>query len=367
MSHRPLGFALLAAFAAVSAPHDARAQSVSLDVSAGRTVYEPVSVTGGTNNLVGSVTYNAQRDAWVYGSAAVPIGNQAPFWDAGGAGGRFTLSGARRVTLGSELGANGYMFRDAVAQQMGTGADVNAIPFVNLAKGLASIELRGGWRGQTLSFGGVTDKRGVFETGTRAIYDGPVRLQGDLRWVHATEGTYPFAGASITYASASPVSVWMRAGKWMSTALDNASWGFGTSIAVNDRSNIWASVQQESPDPLYWNAQRRSWAIGMTRRLTRASAPIVPTPAGAQPGGVLIRLASADAPPGDILIAGSFNNWKPQPMQREGRDWVIRLPLAPGVYQYTFRSASGEWFVPASTPGRRDDGMGGHEAVLVVS
>jgi hypothetical protein len=37
------------------------------------------------------------------------------------------------------------------------------------------------------------------------------------------------------------------------------------------------------------------------------------------------------------------------------------------VYQYAFRSTSGEWFVPASIAGRRDDGMGGHEAVLVVS
>ena len=46
---------------------------------------------------------------------------------------------------------------------------------------------------------------------------------------------------------------------------------------------------------------------------------------------------------------------------------ILRLPLAAGVYQYSFRAASGEWFVPASTPGRRDDGMGGHDAVLVVS
>jgi len=39
----------------------------------------------------------------------------------------------------------------------------------------------------------------------------------------------------------------------------------------------------------------------------------------------------------------------------------------PGVYHYTFRSATGEWFVPVSTAGRRDDGMGGFVAVLVVT
>ena len=54
-------------------------------------------------------------------------------------------------------------------------------------------------------------------------------------------------------------------------------------------------------------------------------------------------------------------------MRREGGEWIVRLPLMPGVYHYTFRSASGEWFVPPSTAGRRDDGMGGYVAVLVVS
>ena len=54
-------------------------------------------------------------------------------------------------------------------------------------------------------------------------------------------------------------------------------------------------------------------------------------------------------------------------MEREGDEWVVRLPLAPGAYRYAFRSATGEWFVPSSTPGRRDDGMGGHVAVLMVS
>ena len=65
-------------------------------------------------------------------------------------------------------------------------------------------------------------------------------------------------------------------------------------------------------------------------------------------------------------LAGDFNNWRPVPMQREGREWVIRLPLKAGVYHYAFRSAGGEWFVPASVAGRRDDGMGGQVAMLVV-
>ena len=80
-----------------------------------------------------------------------------------------------------------------------------------------------------------------------------------------------------------------------------------------------------------------------------------------------LRLALAWATDNAVLsIAGDFNNWQVVPMQREGGVWMIRLPLPPGVYNYAFRSARGEWFVPASVAGRRDDGMGGHVAVLVV-
>jgi Glycogen recognition site of AMP-activated protein kinase len=89
-------------------------------------------------------------------------------------------------------------------------------------------------------------------------------------------------------------------------------------------------------------------------------------PDGHVPGGTVIRLAMADAPAGKVSVAGDFNDWQPVPMRREGHEWVLRLSLTTGVYHYAFRAASGEWFVPASTPGRHDDGMGGHNAVLVV-
>lgn len=359
----------LACLLLVISPLEAHAQVWSVDLSAGRTVYEPVAVNVGTNNLVGSVRYDTRRNAWVYVNAALPLGSAAPFWDGGGAGGRFSLpaSGLRRVTLGSDVGAHAFMFRDASAQQMGNGGILEAIPFASVSAGSASLEVRGGWRGQSLAFAGATRNRGVFETGFRALYaDAAVNAQGDVRWVHASEGVFPFVGASIASSGLAPVTVWGRAGKWVGSTLTNASWGVGASVAMGTRSSVWVSAQQEAPDPLYWNAERRSWAVGVTRQLSRPAAPIVPAPS-TQPGGVVIRIDAGDAPAGNVFIGGSFNNWQPQPMQREGRDWIIRLPLAPGVYQYAFRAASGEWFVPASTPGRRDDGFGGQQAVLVVS
>ena len=367
MSNRAIFALVLSCCAVLIEPSAAYAQVWALDLSGGRTVYDPVAVNLGTNNLVGTLRYDSRHGVWVYGTGAVPLGDSAHFWDGVGVGGRLIRSSLRpHLSVGADAGAHGFMFRDATVEQTGHGGILEAIPFVNVATGAASVEFRGGWRGQSLSFQGATEARRVFETGIRAAYDAAVGIRGDLRWVHATEGVFPFVGASVAYASASPVGVWASAGKWLGNGLTNKSWGLGTSIAINDRSTIWFSAQQDAPDPLYWNAQRRSWSIGVTRQLTRSPAPLVL--ASASPSeGVLIRVRASDAPAGDVFIAGSFNNWQPQPMQREGADWIIRLPLAPGVYHYGFRSSSGEWFVPASTPGRRDDGMGGHEAVLVVS
>jgi hypothetical protein len=137
---------------------------------------------------------------------------------------------------------------------------------------------------------------------------------------------------------------------------------------------IWLRVQQEAPDPLYWTTTRRTWSIGLTRRLGRASArssdfPRLSQSVGGESknGSVTLRLSVTDAPTGEVAIAGDFSEWRPIPMVREGEQWVVHLSLAPGVYHYAFRSGTGEWFMPPSTPGARDDGMGGRLAVLVVS
>ena len=103
----------------------------------------------------------------------------------------------------------------------------------------------------------------------------------------------------------------------------------------------------------------------MSVLLGRAKVITPPVPASYTGGNALIRLpvsASKTAP----SIAGDFNAWKPAPMQRDGNQWTFTVAVQPGVYHYAFVSSTGEWFVPESVPGRKDDGMGGHVAVLVV-
>ena len=367
MTGRAVAATLVAILAAMSHTTAAYGQGWSADISAGRLVYDPVLASVATNNLMGALRYDTRRETWVYGAAAVPAGDGGNLWGAAGAGGRVMLRGLStgRTRVGADIGAHGFSFRDRLVDLTGSGFTLEALPFARVTSGAGFVEARGGWRGHTLSFAGIRDRRAVFETGARGGYGTIIRAEGDMRWVHASEGTYPFVGTTLTY-DALPIAVWGQLGKWLDVDLDDRVWALGTGVALGARTTVWGNIRRDSPDPLYWNASRRSWSIGLTQRLGAVPRPAIPV--SASPAGtVLVRLPAKDAPAGAVSIAGDFNNWQPVPMKREGTDWIISLPLTPGVYHYTFRSAGGDWFVPASAAGRRDDGMGGYVAVLVVS
>jgi hypothetical protein len=342
------------------------AQGWSADVSAGHLVYEAVPANVGTSNLIGTLRLDARSGTWVYGSVAVPFDDAGTFWGAAGAGGRVAVPAAQTgmASVGADVAAHTFSFNDRVASQWGTGATLEAIPFVRLAGGAAFVEGRGGWRGQTFSFG-ARENRGVLELGARGGYGSALRVEGDLHWVRASEGTYPFVGVTVAY-SGPRLDVWGEMGKWVAPDLDQRAWAVGSAVSLGVRTAVWVSARQEAPDPLYWNEARRTWAIGLTQRLGPIAAPVAPVPRTLA-GSIVVRLSVGDAPDGAVSIAGDFNKWQPAPMEREGEDWVAQLSLAPGVYHYAFRSEGGRWFVPPSVSGRRDDGMGGYVAVLVVN
>jgi hypothetical protein len=359
----------LAGLVGLAVPPEVRGQGLSLDISTGHVVYDPVSAGVPTNNVVGTLRYDAPRGLWIYGTAATPLRHGDPVWGTSGIGGRVVPSGSRdrRATFGADLGAHGFLFRDAVVDEAGRGVTIDAFPFVQAATGRASVEVRGGWRGHTLSYAGATQHRGVVEAGLRATYGAATRVEGDARWVHAREGTYPFVGGTLVSGSR-PLQVWLHTGRWLSPDLDDVTWGAGLQLALGSRRTVWASVQQDGPDPLFWNMARRIWSVGMTHRLggrsTPTERPLVPLRQDV--GSILLRVSAADVPGPGVSIAGDFTNWQPTPMRREGDDWVIRLTLPSGVYRYAFRAGASDWFVPASEASRRSDGMGGHVAVLVV-
>lgn len=96
-----------------------------------------------------------------------------------------------------------------------------------------------------------------------------------------------------------------------------------------------------------------------------ARKPVAPVPARYDDGVATIRLPVSRASSAPS-VAGDFNKWTPARMERAGNYWIYRAPLPKGVYNFSFVAADGTWFIPEDFPGRKDDGMGGHVAVLVI-
>jgi hypothetical protein len=365
---RTAGLSLIACFVG-SLGSTVAAQGIALDVSAGQIVYEPASTATATNNAAATLRYDSPRGVWLYGTAAIPFQSNDSRWGDLGFGDRLVhpVTSSRRVSIGADLGVHGFAFRDAVAGQSGKGAFVDAMPFVRIPVGLATVEAGAGWRGETLSYAGIVDRRHVFESRAHATYGSLWIVEGDVRWVRAAEGSYPFFGGGLRYGGR-PLQVWLQTGRWFSTTLSDTAWAAGIDVRLTGQLALWSSVRQDAPDPLYWNVPRRSWSVGVSHRFNTRTQQLFASPQADDAGGVVIRLDAADVDgAAAVSVAGDFNGWRPVPMQREGHEWLIHLPLAPGVYHYAFRSDRGEWFVPASVPNRRDDGMGGYVAVLVVS
>jgi hypothetical protein len=350
---------------ALLCPHVGAAQELSADVSTGRLVYDQGATTVATDNVLGTLRY-VQHGGWIFGSVAAPLSSNDTFWTAAGTGGRFSVPlGARQVSLGADMDAHAFAFRDRMVDQTGSGGTLEALPFLRLSVGPGYVEGYSGWRGHTITQDALRLNRSIVESGLRAGTGERVRVEAEGRWVKAPEGVFPFVGASVTVGHRG-FEAWAQAGRWLDDDLSEPVWGGGVDVRMTARSHLWTSFRQDASDPLYLNTPRKTWSIGITRRLggaPSAGLPIRSHPAGA----VSLRIAAADAAGDELFVGGDFNGWQPVAMRREGDVWVVTLPLAPGTYHYAFRNSRGAWFVPVSTQGRRDDGMGGYVGVLMVS
>ncbi|MCU0634680.1 MAG: hypothetical protein MUE41_07395 [Gemmatimonadaceae bacterium] len=76
---------------------------------------------------------------------------------------------------------------------------------------------------------------------------------------------------------------------------------------------------------------------------------------------VLVRVRGSDP----VEITGSFADWEPRAMTRDGRGYVIRLRLSSGTHRLAIRRAGGAWRAPDGLP-RVADEFGGESGLLVI-
>ena len=362
------GLALVACLQATSSA--VHGQTWTADLYAGGTRYQALADRVSTTNLIGNLRYQGLRDIFGYFSLAAPLDGDAVVWGAGGGSRRLTRFTTRPWSFGIELGAHGYAFIDPLSDAVGGGALLNGLPFVTLTHRLGSLELRSGWQQHVFGFADTTGARGAFEAGARAIAARDrYGVQVDARWLRSRETMYPYVGIQLS-ALPSFVRLWGWTGRWFGDERPGTVWGIGASVPVGRLGEVWVTLRRDASDPVFQNAPRRGWNVGVSRQLGNRRAAAAVLAPKIERGAVQIRLplsAVPDANGGAPSIAGEFNAWRPTPMKQKDGLWVLELPLAPGVYRFAFVTPAGEWFVPEQYPGRMDDGMGGYVALLVVS
>ncbi|HEX7315363.1 MAG TPA: DUF3471 domain-containing protein [Pyrinomonadaceae bacterium] len=92
----------------------------------------------------------------------------------------------------------------------------------------------------------------------------------------------------------------------------------------------------------------------------------VELPAPSVKGNTTFRLKGhADA--SLVVLTGTFNNWNQSQLlfAREGDEWVCRIDLDPGVYQYKF-VVDGDWTLDPSNPDTAEDEAGNVNNVIEV-
>ena len=332
------------------------------------------SATTGTS-LALAVSRASARD-WLGVTAGVPLQDQ-PAWLVGGLWKQWRQRA--EWGIGADISGHAFVQRELATTQnhplpplepaepdrSGQGAGGEAAILAFAGTGPLRLEVRGGAAGQSSTVADVSTSRLLplaTARGSLALVPVRVSLEGRRWW--GADSAHTYAGASAEFARSSFV-IWASAGSWLSGGSEGAVLAAGAVLGLSERIQLEGSWREAAFDPLYGSTTARSFSLGMSLRLGDGDVVHAPVPARIENGRAVIRIPS-DEVAGAPQIAGDFTGWQPRPMTARDGAWEYSVALGPGVYTYAFVNAAGEWFVPESTPGRRSDGMGGYQAVLIV-
>ena len=371
----------------LAAPAAAYAQQWKLGVDGGRirSTIDPLASASGS--VAAGLGYESVATAFRI-STGMPTQNGSPYWGAVGGWRRLSASKAEFIG-GIDLSGSGFAFAarqrvttnrpgglvdritTSTVTTSGRAIAGQAAPLVGLEMERVQLHARAGLSVYSASTQGQDDRNRAVRFGdiqltlqpTPSLAVMPVVRRFEPRQEPATT----FAGAS-TVVARGRASAWGSAGRWVSgpdsVMHGTPSWSVGGQLGLTPSMSINAVARHESFDPLYLSPSQTSWSVGLSFLLS-GRPPRAPVPAAYEKGVATIRLP-ASASRVQPRVAGDFNKWTPALMERDGEFWTYRVPAQPGVYNYSFVAPDGTWYVPQSVPGRKDDGMGGHVAVLVI-
>lgn len=260
----------------------------------------------------------------------------------------------------------GFTYRDPVLDATGAGASATLHAISDVAAPAGRVRFRAGGRFGGFTVGESSLRRALPGAGTEVMTSpGPLRLVGSLDVWSVDDDLYPELNGAIR-VSWSRFQVTGSASHWLHEDLPDTGWMVGAEVEVSDRVTAVAHSSVAAVDPLFWTPSQKYWRVGIRALTGRRPAPNLLVPA-VVPASRPVRFEVDASRAGETAsVAGSFSDWSPLPMQREGDRWVLELTLDPGIHEFAFIDADGEWFVPDDAPGRKADGYGGFVATLVV-
>lgn len=375
---------MLAALAVLAA-QPAASQEWRATARFGRVTYAGAPTgTSANSSVVLGIGRTSPHD-WLGASAALPLGED-PFWAVLGGWRRLESRGTAGLLL--DLSAQGFIQRHrattssppapsplpipprpptlVTTDRSGEGGGVELMAGGFVGSSTLRLESRAGVTAQRSRLGGVAGGRALPTGDARLrLALAPLTIQGETRAWAGDEATHGYVGGTIQYVPG-PVQVWGSLGRWVAGGHDHLAWSAGAGAEVGPGVELQLGGRGHAFDPLYLSTTETSFWAGLSLRLGGSRTVAPPVPGRARDGQAVIGI-QARATRGMPSIAGDFTDWKPVPMMRAGSRWIYTARLAPGVYHYAFVAEDGTWFVPESVPGRKDDGMGGQVAVLVVS
>lgn len=267
-----------------------------------------------------------------------------------------------------DLLARGFAYHDPLVDVEGTGGLLVAEPYVAVSGATFRARLGGGARAAGTSVAGTSSGRTAGVTAADVRFAPAGRLSGGVRAevLFLEAETLPHGSVGLVFDHDQGY-LWAGIDRWQGDERRETGWYGGGSLDLSETLSARVNFGRTSGEPMFDTPARQTWSIALRYRFAdRPGGGRLEALPEYESGGVRLRI-SADESKGTPAVGGSFNGWQPIPMTRSGDDWTITLELEPGYYEIAFVDETGDWFVPASFPGRRSDGMGGWVAILIVS
>lgn len=212
---------------------------------------------------------------------------------------------------------------------------------------------------------------------------GPVELWGGMQRVWTNDGALLAGGVSVLSGPTPTVRytdafagvgarvgrVELSAGGRQRTGLPPARPGVDALRIAGDARvvvrltsalSLEVSHAQQFADPLRGAPEARVTA--MLVRLQRMSRRQTVTWTAIDGGAEVTVRVKGSAP---AEVTGSFADWAPRAMVREGGGYVVRLRLPSGTHRLAIRRGTGAWRAPEGLPRTTDD-FGGESGLLVI-